>query len=112
MRYPKQGDIIILDFDPQAGHEQAGTRPALVVSDQLFNKTTGFAAVCPITNQTKGYSFEVALEGTKKTTGHVLSDQFKSLDIKARGFKVVDSVDEKTLRLTLRNIALILGIND
>ena len=110
MNYPKQGDIIFLDFDPQAGHEQAGRRPALVVSEQAFNQTTGFAAVCPITNQGKGYPFEVPLTGTQKATGYVLSDQFKSLDIRARGFKIVDSVDDQTLSVTLRNISLVLGI--
>lgn len=110
MNYPKQGDIIFLDFDPQAGHEQAGKRPALVISAHSFNKTTGFAAVCPITNQSKGYPFEVASSGTQKATGYILSDQFKSLDIKAQGFKIVDSVDNHALSLTLRNISLILGI--
>ena len=110
MNYPKQGDVIFLDFDPQAGHEQAGRRPALVVSEQAFNQTTGFAAVCPITNQGKGYPFEVPLAGTQKATGYVLSDQFKSLDIRARGFKIVDSVDDQTLSVTLRNISLVLGI--
>lgn len=111
MDYPKQGDIIILDFDPQTGHEQAGKRPALVVSEQAFNEATGFAAVCPITNQVKGYPFEVAVSGTNKTTGVVLSDQFKSLDIRARKFKIVGTVDRKTLSLTLRNISLVLGLN-
>lgn len=111
MNSPKQGDIIFLDFNPQSGHEQAGKRPALVVSEYSFNKTTGFAVVCPITNQTKGYPFEVPVSGTQKTTGYVLSDQFKSLDIKAWGFKIVDSVDDKTLKLTLRNISLVLGLN-
>lgn len=111
MKYPKQGDIIFLDFDPQAGHEQAGKRPALVVSEHCFNETTGFAVVCPITNQTKGYPFEVPLAGTKKATGYVLSDQFKSLDIKARRFKIVDSVDDGTVSVTLRNISLVLGLS-
>lgn len=111
MDYPKQGDIILLDFNPQAGHEQAGKRPALVVSEQAFNETTGFAAVCPVTNQVKGYPFEVVIKGTHKTTGVVLSDQFKSLDIRARGFKVIDNVDEETLSLTLRNISLVLGFH-
>lgn len=110
MNYPKQGDIIFLDFDPQAGHEQAGKRPALVISEHAFNDNRGFAFVCPITSQGKGYPFEVPLTGTKKTTGYVLSDQAKSLDIKARGFKIVDSVDDETLNLILRNISLILGI--
>lgn len=111
MKYPKQGDIILLDFDPQAGQEQAGKRPALVISEQAFNKATGFAAVCPVTNQVKGHPFEVVVSGTSKTAGVVLSDQFKSLDIGARGFKVVDSVGEQTLSLTLRNISLMLGLN-
>lgn len=110
MGAPKQGDIIFLNFDPQAGHEQAGKRPALVISDQAFNEVTGFAAVCPITNQGKGYPFEVPVTGTDRTTGYVLSDQFKSLDIRARGFRIVDRVDDKTLNVTLRNISLVLGI--
>lgn len=110
MNYPKRGDIILLDFDPQAGHEQAGKRPALVISEQAFNEATGFAVVCPVTNQVKGYPFEVVVSGTRKTAGVVLSDQLKSLDIRARGFKVVDSVGEETLSLTLRNISLMLGL--
>lgn len=111
MHHPKAGDIIFLNFDPQAGHEQAGKRPALVVSEHAFNEKTGFAAVCPITNQSKGYPFEVSVSGTKKITGVILSDQFKSLDIKARGFKIVDNVDHETLSITLRNISLILGLS-
>ena len=110
MKYPKKGDIIFLNFEPQAGHEQAGKRPALVVSEQAFNETTGFAAVCPITTQGKGYPFEVPVTGTDRTTGYILSDQFKSLDLRARGFRVVDRVGEKSLNTTLRNISLVLGI--
>ena len=57
---PDIGDVVIVDFNPQAGHEQAGKRPALVLSPKNFNKITGFAWLCPITNQAKGYPFEVA----------------------------------------------------
>lgn len=110
MAYPEQGDIVLLDFNPQAGHEQAGQRPALVLSKLDFNKATGFAAVCPITRQEKGYPFEVTVNGTKRTSGVILSDQFKSLDITAHKFRVVDRVDDTTLELVLRNIALILGL--
>ena len=63
---PARGDVILLDFNPQSGHEQAGKRPALVISDDMFNQVTGFAVVCPITNQSKNYPFEVPVVGAKK----------------------------------------------
>ncbi len=76
---PQPADIVWLSFDPQAGHEQAGTRPALVVSRASFNTRTGFAWFCPTTNRSKGHPFEVALPPDVKTTGVILSDQCKSL---------------------------------
>lgn len=94
---PARGDVILLDFNPQAGHEQAGKRPALVISDDMFNKVTGFAVVCPITNQVKGYPFEVSVDGAQKTTGVILADQFKSLDWQSRSARTVDSVSAKTV---------------
>ena len=94
---PSRGDVVILDFNPQAGHEQAGTRPALVISADIFNAATGFIVACPITNQVKGYPFEVPVAGTKKTTGVVLSDQFKSLDWISRNARTVDAVDQATV---------------
>lgn len=94
---PGAGDIVILDFDPILGHEQAGKRPALVVSPLIFNDKTGFAWVCPITSSVKGYPFEVAVTGTNKTTGVILADQLKSLDWKARRMRVVDKVSEGCL---------------
>lgn len=81
---PQQGDIIWLNFTPQAGHEQAGHRPALVLSPGAYNSRSGMALVCPITNQTKGYPFEVTLEGVKGVSGVVLSDQIRALDWQAR----------------------------
>lgn len=81
---PDEGDIIFLDFDPQAGREQARRRPALVLSPRSYNSKTGLAIVCPITNQSKGYPFEVPLPAGAKVTGAVLSDHIKSLSWDAR----------------------------
>lgn len=89
---PKRGDLIVLNFNPQAGHEQAGRRNAIVLSPKEFNEVTGFIVVCPITNKKKGYPFEV--EGVSLTdgypiTGVILTDQVKSLDWAARNVKVL-----------------------
>ena len=81
---PHRGDIVWLDFTPQAGHEQAGHRPALVLSPEAYNDKTGLALCCPITSQVKGYPFEVLLPSDDVVTGVVLADQIKSLDWRAR----------------------------
>ncbi len=96
IKAPSKGDIVLIDFNPQAGHEQAGKRPAFVVSQFTFNSVTGFALVCPITNQKKGYPFEVEVEGAEATTGVILSDQIKSLDWKARKMRIVDRASDET----------------
>jgi mRNA interferase MazF len=85
---PTQGDLIYMDFNPQAGHEQAGTRPAIVLSPKNFNTATGFAVVCPITHQQKGYPFEVVLPTGLVFQGVILTDQIKSLDWNARHARV------------------------
>lgn len=82
---PEQGDIITLEFDPQAGHEQKGKRPAMVVSNQVFNNFTKIAMVCPITKTNREFPLHVALDDRTKTTGLVMCEQVKSLDISARG---------------------------
>lgn len=82
---PDRGDIVWLSFTPQAGHEQAGHRPALVVSPKEYNAVTSLALLCPITSQVKGYPFEVSLPPTGPITGVVLADQIKSLDWQVRG---------------------------
>lgn len=79
---PEAGDIVWLYFDPQAGHEQAGHRPALVVSPSIYNSRTGLMLCCPLTTQIKGYPFEVAIAGDRPSV--VLADQVKSLDWIAR----------------------------
>ncbi len=81
---PDCGDVIWLNFDPQAGHEQAGHRPALVLSPKAYNGRTGLCLVVPIANQSKGYPFELALPAACQTTGVALCDQARSLDWKAR----------------------------
>jgi len=81
---PERGDIAWLQFSPQAGHEQAGTRPALVISPRAYNRKVGLALFCPITSQVKGYPFEVLLPPDLEVKGAVLSDQIKSLDWQVR----------------------------
>ncbi|MCK6450843.1 MAG: endoribonuclease MazF [Alphaproteobacteria bacterium] len=81
---PDRGDLIWLEFDPQAGREQAGHRPALVLSRKDYNERTGLAIVCPITGQVKGYPFEVVLPAAMKVGGVVLADHVRSVDWHAR----------------------------
>ena len=81
---PDAGDIVWLTFDPQAGREQAGRRPALVISPRIYNCRSGLALACPITNQAKGYPFEAPVPSGHGATGVILADHVKSLDWKAR----------------------------
>lgn len=85
---PDRGDLVYLNFDQQTGHEQAGIRPAIVLSPKLFNQATGFVIACPITRKSKGYPFEVPLPNDLGVEGVVLIDQIKSLDWKARKLSV------------------------
>ncbi|MGE0501466.1 MAG: type II toxin-antitoxin system PemK/MazF family toxin [Rhizobiaceae bacterium] len=88
---PKQHDIIWISFDPQSGREQASRRPAFVLSPERYNSITRLCILCPITNQGKGYPFEVAVPAGGKTTGFVLSDQIKSLDWSARNAEFIEN---------------------
>lgn len=81
---PDSGDIVWMMLNPQAGHEQAGHRPALVLSPKTYNGKVGIALLCPITSQVKGYPFEVLIPEGLEVEGAILSDQVKSLDWKAR----------------------------
>jgi len=81
---PDSGDIVWVEFNPQAGHEQAGHRPALVLSPTAYNGKVGLAILCPITSQVKGYPFEVKIPDGLEVSGAILSDQVESLDWKAR----------------------------
>lgn len=81
---PKRGDLVWLTFDPQAGHEQAGRRPAFVLSPEPYNRKTSLFLACPVTSRVKGYPFEVALPAGLPVSGVILADQIKSLDWKER----------------------------
>ena len=80
----KQGDIIAIDFDPQAGHEQKGRRPAIVVSNSAYNRFTKAAMVCPITNTNKDIPIQIKLDERTKTTGVIMCEQIKALDLSKR----------------------------
>jgi len=94
---PDRGDVIWLDFTPQAGREQGGRRPALVLSPKAYNQKTGRAVVCPITSQVKGYPFEVALPEGLAVGGVVLSDHVKNQDLAARNAAYACTVPESVL---------------
>jgi len=81
---PNRGDLIWVSLNPQAGHEQAGRRPALVLSPVEYNSRVGLALMCPVTSRAKGYPFEVGLPTDLNVTGVILADQIKSLDWRAR----------------------------
>ena len=98
---PDCGDVIWLNFDPQAGHEQAGHRPALALSPKAYNGKTGLCLVVPITNQGKGYPFELTLPPACQTTGVVLCDQIRSLDWKARNAALKEKVGQDFAREVL-----------
>ena len=93
---PRRGDIVWLKFDPHAGHEQAGHRPALVLSPEAYNRRTDLAIFCPISSQVKGYPFEVPIPKGSKVSGVILSDQVKSLDWKARSARFCCRLDPST----------------
>ena len=80
----EQGDIVYLDFDPQSGHEQKGRRPALVVSNNLFNRVSSMTMVCPITNTDRGHPFHIRLDARTRTTGVVMCDQVRMLALNTR----------------------------
>ena len=104
---PSRGDIVWLSFTPQAGHEQAGHRPALTLSPHDYNATTGLALFCPITSRIKGYPFEVLLPSSGAVTGVVLSDQVKSLDWRARGAWFEATASRQVVAEVLEKIAVL-----
>ena len=105
---PDRGDLVWLDFDPQAGHEQAGKRPALVLSPLGYNQRTSLALIVPVTNRIKGYPFEVLLEGCK-TTGCVLADQVRNLDWVARKAKPIERAPNAVLDEVIAKLSVLLA---
>ena len=101
---PDRGDIVWLEFTRQSGREQAGHRPALVISPKAYNGKVGLALFCPITSQVKGYPFEVVLPSGGKATGAILSDQIKSLDWRTRNAQRLGRAPQETMASVLAKI--------
>ena len=97
VRVPDAGEVVWLQFNPQAGHEQAGMRPALVLSPAAYNGKTGLMLCCPITSQIKGYPFEVRIVGNAKVSGAVLADQVKNLDWRVRNARAFARIADHEL---------------
>lgn len=93
----KQGDIIKLNFNPQAGHEQAGYRPAVVISNNFFNSKTNLSIVCPISNTNNKFPLHIPLDDRTKTTGYILCQHVKSLDLSQRDFKIIEKLPNDIL---------------
>lgn len=89
---PKKGDLIWLNFNPQAGHEQAGRRPALVLTTSAFNRSTGLLLTCPVTSRVRGHGFEVPLPTGLSVTGVILVQHARSVDWRARNAEVIEAV--------------------
>ena len=105
---PRRGDVVWLTFDPQSGHEQAGRRPALVLSPEAYNGKVGLALLCPITSHAKGYPFEVPLPEGAPVEGVALADQVKSLDWRARQAEYAGTIPTTTMGDVLARIHTLL----
>ena len=101
---PERGDVVWISFNPQAGHEQAGRRPAVILSPKAYNGKVGWAILCPITNQAKGYPFEVELPKEVDVTGVILSDQVKSLDWRVRKAEFKESLPAEVIEEVLAKL--------
>ena len=106
---PQRGDIVWISLNPQAGHEQAGRRPAVVISPQNYNGKVGLAILCPITNQIKGYPFEVLIPDGLPVEGAILSDQIKSLDWRARNAELICTLPTEVISEVLQKLSTLLS---
>ena len=105
---PRRGDAVWLDFNPQTGREQAGRRPAFVVSPVSYNRKVGLFVACPITTKQKGYPFEVEVPSGLEAKGVILSDQIKSLDWRARNASLLCSLPEAVTQEVLQKVNALL----
>jgi len=101
---PGRGDVVWISLASQAGHEQAGRRPAVVLTPKEYNRRSGLAILCPVTSQVKGYPFEVRLPAGLPVTGAILSDQVKSLDWRARSARLICTLPPVTMSETLARL--------
>ena len=93
----KQGNIIKINFNPQSGHEQAGFRPAVVISNEVFNEKTKLSIVCPITNINNHFPLHIPLDGRTKTTGVILCEHIKALDLNSRKYQEIEDLPKDIL---------------
>lgn len=107
---PDRGDVVWIAFNPQAGHEQAGRRPALLLSPKAYNSKVGLALLCPITSQIKGYPFEVLLPEGLSINGAILSDQVKSLDWKILHAELICRLPSAVVDEVLHKLHTLLGL--
>jgi mRNA interferase MazF len=106
---PDRGDAVWITLNPQAGHEQAGRRPAVILSPAAYNGRVGLAILCPITNQIKGYPFEVVIPPGLAVTGAILSDQVKSLDWRARNASFLCALPPATITEVLQKLSTLVS---
>jgi mRNA interferase MazF len=105
---PQRGDVVWITLNPQAGHEQAGRRPAVVLSPAAYNAKVGLALLCPITHRTKGYPFEVLIPGGLGVSGAILADQVKSLDWQSRKAELICTLPMETVNEIQQKISVLL----
>ena len=106
---PQRGDAVWITLTPQAGHEQSGRRPAVVLSPGAYNARVGLALLCPITNQIKGYPFEVVIPAGLRVSGAILADQVKSLDWQARQAEFICTLPPRTIGEVLQKVGTLLA---
>ncbi|MFA5307867.1 MAG: endoribonuclease MazF [Dehalococcoidales bacterium] len=107
---PQCGDAVRISLNPQAGHEQAGRRPAVVLSPRNYNGKTGLAILCPVTSHIKGYPFEVVLPDGLPVSGAVLSDQVKSLDWRVRNTELICTLPDEVISEIIQKLGALLSI--
>jgi mRNA interferase MazF len=109
---PNQGDVVWFNFNPQAGNEQAGRRPALILTPARYNGKVGLAILCPITNQEKGYPFEVKIPTGLAVTGVILADHVKNLDWRIRQAEFICKLPKVTVKEVLRKLTVLLKVQN
>jgi mRNA interferase MazF len=107
---PQRGDAVWITLNPQVGHEQAGRRPALILSPQAYNGKVGLAILCPITSQIKGYPFEVLIPPGLPITGAILADQVKNLDWRARKAELICRLPPRIMTEVLQKLGTLLSM--
>lgn len=109
---PKQGSIIMVDLNPQKGHEQAGYRPAIVISNDIFNTKTQLVKVCPISNTDNKFPLHISLQGKTKTTGFIFCEHEKTLDLNARKWSFVEYLPKDLLQQVIETVQATIALDN